>query len=233
GTLVTVAYVTAGGNTRDMWYSKTRLMIAPTKIVCLVSEDEGRRWRFLSDVALDQAPVDRRLRGIGFSEPFVEALPDGRLLCMYRDDRSRVEGGRELSPTEHRVMKQCWSSDCGITWTTSIPSGSVGVDPCLLQLKNGVLLCSFGRPRVRLMYSLDGGHTWKGQTTLCESESPVPRLSHAYTSIIPLSDERILYFFDIHEHVMPWSGRLPGAAAGRDNRTNSIFAVPIRVIRKT
>jgi hypothetical protein len=50
--------------------------------------------------------------------------------------------------------------------------------------------------------------------------------------MVALASERVLYFFDIHEHAVPWEGRLPEGEAEADRRTNSIFAVPIRVSRR-
>ncbi len=234
GSLVTAAYSPADGSTREMWYTN-KPSAKPTRIVCLSSIDDGRSWKFLSNVALDETNRAREHRNIGLSEPFVEALPDGRLLCIYRDDRRQTGN-------EYRLMKQCWSADSGATWTQPVSSGVAGVDPCLLQMQNGVLLCSFGGPGVWLMYSLNGGVHWEGHTSIYSPTSPPPRdvapaalrrpWSHAYTSMVALSEESGLFFFDIHEHRMPWTGRLPAAEAGPEHRANSIFAVPFRVIRK-
>jgi hypothetical protein len=135
-------------------------------------------------------------------------------------------------------MMQAWSADSGATWTKPIPSGVVGVDPCLLQMPDGLLLCSFGRPDIRLMYSLDGGSHWQSGAVLYRYSGhkagpggEARPWSHAYTSIVALSTDRLLYFFDIHEHKMPWLGPLPAEESQPAERSNSIFAVPIRVRR--
>ena len=223
--LVAVTYAVTQGETQ--WMLDGKPLPAPTHIVCLASEDEARTWRQRAVVAIDRTPAaDLGPSRIGISEPFVEALADGRLLCIYRRD------------TLGREMLQTWSSDAGRTWTEPVSTRVVGVDPCLLRLEGGPVLCSYGRPEVKLMYSLNGGVTWKGRTSLYSptaaaraGSSTRTAWSHAYTSMVAVSSDRVLYFFDIHEHPMPWSGRLPTGAAPPENRANSIFAVSIRVTR--
>ena len=232
GSLVTVAFTAAAGATHAMWWDPKAPPV-PWRIACLASEDEGRNWRLLSyvdpGIRTPGEPPDQSRP----CEPFVAALRDGRLLCIYRIQLAHGLG----------EMLQSWSSDGGATWTAPVSSGVVGVDPCLLQLDDGLLLCAFGRPNVRLMYSLDGGGHWLGHTTIyAYGRKPPPAGkgdprgerypdSHAYTSIVALSPDTILYFFDIHQHRVPWTGLLPTDAARIEDRTNSIFAVQIKIIR--
>ncbi len=228
GSLATVTYAVTAGETQAMLDEKP--LPAPTRIVCLASRDEARTWQLRGVVALDATPAaGQRPSRIGISEPYVEALGDGRLLCVYRCDT----GGRE--------MLQSWSSDSGRTWTAPVSAHAVGVDPGLLRLDNGVLLCSYGRPGVNLMYSLDGGESWRGHTSVYPHTSrtrPAPASgrmaawSHAYTSMVALSGQDVLLFFDIHEHPVRFQGRLPDGESEAGHRTNSIFAVPIRVSRR-
>lgn len=177
---------------------------------------------------------------ISISEPYIELLPDNRLLCVYRSESPRSTGVTPTTGARGGEMRQCWSSDSGLTWTGPTSTGAVGVDPCLLQMGNDVLLCSYGRPDVKLMYSLDGGANWEGQTKLYTS-APSPASSraaevrpwsHAYTSMIRLTSDQLLFFFDIHEHGVPWTGRLPSDPDTPERRTNSVFAISIAVVRR-
>jgi hypothetical protein len=228
GSLVAVTYAVTEGETQAMLDEKP--LPAPTRIVCLASVNEARAWELRGVVALDATPAaEQRPSRIGISEPCVEVLGDGRLLCVYRCDT----GGRE--------MRQSWSSDSGRTWTAPVSARAVGVDPGLLRLDDGLLLCSYGRPGVNLMYSLDGGESWRGQTSVYagtararpgSGDGRATAWSHAYTSLVALSSRDVLLFFDIHEHTVPWQGRLPVGESGAGRRTNSIFAVPVRVARR-
>ena len=58
-------------------------------------------------------------------------------------------------------MYKTFSYDRGKTWTDPVPFTPNGVLPNLLQLDNGVLVLSSGRPGVQLRFSLDGtGERW-------------------------------------------------------------------------
>ena len=53
------------------------------------------------------------------------------------------------------------SSDEGRTWSQGVPFTPNGVKPHLLQLANGVLVLTSGRPGVQVRFSFDGnGEVW-------------------------------------------------------------------------
>ena len=91
-------------------------------------------------------------------------------------------------------MYRSWSSDLGKTWSKPEAFTATGVLPRLLQLGNGVLVMSSGRPGVDLRLSHDGGKTWT------EAQKLVPVLDEAkpqadscgYTSLVPLGKDRFL-----------------------------------------
>ena len=109
-------------------------------ISLMASADNGRSWQRRCNI-LDEKFVD------GFSEPAVALNGKGELVCVIRRD--------PLAP-----MLITHSGDRGRTWSAPQTLFDRGVFPNLLQLKNGVLVLSFGRPGVWLSFSLDGGRSW-------------------------------------------------------------------------
>jgi hypothetical protein len=88
------------------------------------------------------------------SEPGIAELHDGRLALITRP-RGEI----------------CWSKDGGRSWTVPVVTGIPMIDPQLITLHNGTLLCLHGsRPLsldspvvaggVRAIVSGDGGETW-------------------------------------------------------------------------
>ncbi|MSP11985.1 MAG: exo-alpha-sialidase [Chloroflexi bacterium] len=143
GTAVAVApgrYVTTGclryqGDTRET-------------TVALVSEDEGRTWRYLSTIA---GPDDIPDAKEGFDEPCMVKLADGDLMCV-----SRVGGGSD------QPLARAYSSDGGQSWTgiDRLPAWSVA--PNMARLENGVIALSTGRPGLFLWLSADArGKHWE------------------------------------------------------------------------
>ncbi len=100
------------------------------RTIVVASTDEGHTWNYLSTVAYPRAddPV-----GEGFVEPTFMQLDDGRLLCVMRTGH-------------YYPLYSCWSSDQGKTWTTPLYTGlERGCDPCLLRLRDGRILLSYGK----------------------------------------------------------------------------------------
>ena len=100
------------------------------RTIVVSSADEGRTWKYLSTVAYPRPddPV-----GEGFAEPAFVQLTDGRLLCVMRTGH-------------HFPLYSCWSSDQGKTWTTPLYTGlERGCDPCLIRLRDGRILLSYGK----------------------------------------------------------------------------------------
>lgn len=144
--------------------------------------------RKVSDLILYQDPV------MYAAFPSVVRRPDGELLVAFRRAPSRIalkeKGNSHVDPNSYLVMVR--SRDAGATWTKEpelIYAHAFGgsQDPCLLQLRDGTLLCaSYGwaflqpeaaatlktpvfviRPGVvflggYLVRSTDGARTWEG-----------------------------------------------------------------------
>ena len=65
-----------------------------------------------------------------------------------------------------------------------------GVMPDLVLMSNGVLACSYGRPVSSLMFSVDGGRTWRDHRVISD------RANFNYTAIREISPGRLLYMHD-------------------------------------
>ena len=147
------------------------------------------------------------------SEPSLEVLPDGKLICVMRSGtyvaRKKIETYCDLSMTsvvagEYTVstgeptlpIYQAISTDGGATWEDlHLLAEAWGACPRLLLLNNGVLALGFGRlyrPKQgnAIVFSIDGGQTWTNQSLIS------PSLSSGYTDMIETSPGTILYMFD-------------------------------------
>lgn len=144
------------------------------------STDHGRTWTKAGHILYEEADKRRD----GFTEPALEVLPDGEMLAVLR-----TTDGNGVGP-----MYRARSRDQGKTWTKPEAFTETGVLPRLLQLKNGVLVLSSGRPGVDLRFSTDGGRTWTEARRLV----PVPDAgkiqadSCGYTSLVALGRDRFL-----------------------------------------
>lgn len=116
------------------------------------STDEGRTWKIQGRIPFE---YDRDVQPNGehfggFTEPAFEILKDGTFLCIMR-----------TTDNEDGPMYASRSMDMGVTWSKPVAIAPAGVLPRLLQLENGVLVLSSGRPGVQLRFSLDGkGNVW-------------------------------------------------------------------------
>lgn len=85
---------------------------------------------------------------------------------------------------------QTWSGDAGKTWSPPVTLEEGSVDPDMVYMSNGVLACSYGRPGSNLMFSLDGGKTWRDHRVISEEKG------FNYTAIREVRPGRLLYVHD-------------------------------------
>lgn len=136
----------------------------------LRTEDGGKNWQFLSVIAHSET-----IGKEGFCEPVLVRLENGDLFCALRV-------GGPLHTTR--------STDGGATWSTPESVADHGVNPDLLLMKNGVLVLSFGRPNVDVLFSDDGtGRSWVPGPTLYRGPGC------AYTSLAEADDGDLMVFF--------------------------------------
>ena len=181
--------------------------------VALISEDEGRSWRYLSTVAGADADTDARE---GFCESCLVQLEDGDLMCV-----GRMGGGR------NQLLARTYSSDGGKTWAKIDRLPGWSVLPDIVRLSNGVLVISTGRPGLFLWFSTDPrGKNWQPLDVMAYHNSVMDKAHHispgkygleavtreqyrtvhhdfdepdqttSYTSILEVSPNRLLMVYD-------------------------------------
>jgi hypothetical protein len=176
------------------------------------SMDNGHEWTvrgripYQPDTHTDEKGAGRA----GFTEPATAALPDGSLLCVLRT----TDG---LGPGQ---MYSSRSTDGGGTWTRPAAFTRNGVLPRLLQLKNGVLVLSSGRPGVQVRFSTDGhGARWTEPFEMLPWAADVWGGTCGYTGLLATGPDRFLVTYSDFEH---------STTAGR---RKAIMAREIRVER--
>ncbi len=133
--------------------------------VVLISEDEGRNWRYLSTVAGADAGTDARE---GFCEACLVRLEDGDLMCV-----GRMGGGRD------QLLARAYSSDEGKTWGPIDRLPAWSVLPDIVRLSNGVLVISTGRPGLFLWFSTDPrGQNWQPFDVMAHHNAVMDKAHH-------------------------------------------------------
>jgi hypothetical protein len=160
-----------------------------TKYHCglLRSADRGDTWERFSEIASDPNAPDE-----GYCEPVMVRLGNGDLLAMMRTGSA--------SP-----MFQARSTDGGRTWSAPEQVMDHGVCPDLCLMESGVLVCSYGRPNVSIMFSYDGtGTKWEDAQVLYgarggrTADPDWARWSYgsSYTTLLELEPGLLMLFYD-------------------------------------
>lgn len=122
------------------------------RVIIVASDDNGRRWEYLSTVGYDPDPDTPTC-----TEPVLMQLESGDLVCVMRR-----EG---FCP-----MSQAFSSDSGQTWSPLEEVPGDGVWPDICKMESGIVACAYGRPGCNIMFSLDGTcRDWSHQTTIIDT----------------------------------------------------------------
>jgi sialidase-1 len=141
------------------------------------SSDDGQTWIELGSVLVPD--------GIGFAEPHVVELVNGRLIGLIR--ASEFE------------MYQTESDDDGVTWTPARRLGIYGSPPHLIRHSSGTLVCVYGYRKPphgeRAMFSYDGGVTWDYDWAINDA----PSEDLGYPCSVELPDGRILTVYYQYE----------------------------------
>ena len=154
----------------------------------LRSEDGGLNWHYHSTIAAQPEMGDE-----GFSEPNIACLADGSLIALLRN------GGGDEAP-----LWMCRSWDDGRTWSypvlTNTPTGNF---PQILQMPNGVLACSYGRPGNRVSFDLSGSglawsHTLVAANCFGNNHIEIAVTGHDSLYCVYADDE-----FDVHGNRIP------------------------------
>lgn len=153
-------------------------------VTILRSIDAGRSWDLWSetpyagDPAVDPLATDRE----GFTEPFLQFMPDGSALCLLR-----TTDGSGVGP-----LYWMRSADHGRTWTTPSFFDDLGVWPQMLTLSNGVTLASYGRPGLYLRATYDPAGLGWGERKAVVPPGEFQRDTCSYSALLPLSDDTAL-----------------------------------------
>jgi len=168
----------------------------------LRSKDRGRNWSLVSTIAVDHTMGEE-----GFNEPVLIRLSQGkhkgRFIVLLRTGSNKAKCPNPLYQTE--------SDDDGKTWIKPHPLVFDGVNPDLIEMKNGILVAGFGwrtkesrekvpqgQPR-RLgqehgnyvAFSLDQGATWTHVTRVTQEPTT------AYVTVRELRPNQLFLVYDI------------------------------------
>ena len=184
GDLVATAY---GWFNEDSTPSSYMKSMNKTRVVLLRSSDRGLNWSLVSTVAVDPAVGQE-----GFTEPVLARLTQGkhsgRFIVLMRTGRNNP-------------IYQTESDDEGKSWTKARALRLLGVDPDLIEMTDGVLVCGFGgltewlgEGRHYLAFSLDQGSTWTRITQV--SMDPTSQ----YLTVREVEPGRLLIVYDKVPH---------------------------------
>jgi hypothetical protein len=158
---------------------------------CMVSDDNGKSWRRHGLIAYDE--TGKLMMG----EPSLVQTSKGELACVIRCSHHRQE-----------PMLVTNSSDGGKTWEKPRKLYDFGVMPQTLLLGNGVLVVSFGRPGVHLMFSSDGlARKWHDPLPIIEgNRGNISAHSCGYTRLLPLDESSFLLVYSDFKWPHPKGG---------------------------
>ena len=177
------------------------------RTVLLRSKDFGLSWKYVSTVAVDPSVGEE-----GFDEPVLVHLSKGphagRLLCLMRT------GSIECP------IYQCVSDDEGVSWSKPRALDFCGVDPDLIEMSDGTLVCASGwrcknwaqtgvpegmkppRGCNYLVFSRDQGETWQ-QLTPFPFEPHAHTISTYYMTVREIEKGLLLALYDIGGWLIP------------------------------
>lgn len=134
----------------------------------LLSKDKGKTWHFLSTIAFDGK---EDVRGEGFDETRLLVLDDGKILNFMRSGASyqasigssnnnNWDNKMPFSYGKQTPIYMSISGDGGNNWSIADPITTHGVWPDALQLENGIIAVSYGRPGNWLMFNDNKSESW-------------------------------------------------------------------------
>ena len=130
-------------------YAGKQLWEPGTKVGVCESADDGKSWRWLSDIPT--RPGDNHAE---YHELHIVSAANSQVIVHIRNQ----------NPANRGETLQCESTDGGKSWTVPHPIGVWGLPSHLLRLRDGRLLMSYGYRRApfgnQARLSADNGKTW-------------------------------------------------------------------------
>lgn len=157
------------------------------KMVVEQSTDDARSWQGLA--IIPHFPEDDPNQ---YHEPHLAEAADGTLVAMFRY-HFRVPGKSGYDNLQS-YLRQAESQDGGKTWTAARPTPLLGYPPHLLRLRDGRLLCVWGRRTPPYgeyaCLSDDNGKTWNVEQQIHLAAAANSDLGYPASTELP--DGRIL-----------------------------------------
>lgn len=175
--------------------------VSISEVVSYNTCDNGYSWNIAGkitynyDPALDKNGAKRSFWG--YMEPAFEILQNGTYITVFRT----TDGFGNIP------MYVSYSHDKGYNWCQPQVIAPSGVLPRLLQLKNGVLVMSSGRPGVQLCFSIDGnGKEWTNAFEMIPYKNEEEVIC-GYTGLLPLDKKSFLIIYSDFKHLVSNSPR--------------------------
>ena len=159
------------------------------------SFDAGRTWKCMCPDIPD-TNGENSIHHM-FHEPHVVELADGTLLGLVRYH------GKD------GCMRQCESKDGGKTWSPMVKTPLLGLPPHLIQLKDGKVVCVYGRRRKDpgcgefACISDDGGRTWDVANEISLAPHTDGDLGYPASTVLPNGDILTVYYQPMVPKGMP------------------------------
>lgn len=156
------------------------------------SYNYGDSWRLVSVIPYSSVNADYSIsdfenrNGFGLSEPAIEVLDNGSILCVIRSS----------SEIAQDYMYSSISKDGGNSWSTPKAISKNGVSPQLLKLDNGVIVLSSGRPGVQIRF-MDNSQEqiWTDAFEMLRFEGLEGQVSCGYTGLLSLDNNRFIIVY--------------------------------------
>ena len=159
----------------DLLLPQSDETLEPVPDYLLRSKDGGKTWGDLVVMARDEK--------IGFYEPALLALPNGKVIAMLRTHE----------PGDYHLY-QCVSLDNGYTWRTPKKTPMWGLPADMLLLQDGRILCVYGFRKapygIRGVLSSDEGESWDIEHELIIRDD-FPNRNLGYPTSIQMEDGTI------------------------------------------